>query len=188
MRIILLILSILILPVAIADVYRSVDENGNVVFSDKPSPDAEKMDVQGVQTIDPGNVPEYEYSPAKKEEPPAGNYNNISITSPENDQTLSSNDGIVNVSVSVSPPLKGGDTIALYLNGNLAMEGNGSFTLENMDRGTHTVSAAIKDNSGKEILRSDSVTFHIQRHSIQHKQSTVGKPPPKPAPKPAPAP
>jgi hypothetical protein len=36
-------------------------------------------------------------------------------------------------------------------------------TLTDVDRGTHTVQAAIKDAQGKEIARSNSVIFHLKR-------------------------
>ena len=185
MRIILLILGILAVPAVMGDVYRSVDEDGNIVYSDKSSPDAEKVEIQEVQTIDPGAVPEFESS-TNKQDPSAGDYQGITISSPANDQTISANDGNVNVSVSVQPALKEGDTIELYLNGGLAGSSKGGFNLENLDRGSHTISAVLKDKDGKEILHSEPITFHVQRHSVKHKKSTVGKPPaPAPTKKPA---
>lgn len=178
MRIILLLVGILFVLPTMADVYRSVDEDGNVVFSDKPSPDAEKVEINEVQTIDPGNVPEYKYTPPRKSQAPVSSYKKITITNPSNDQALSANDGNVTVNVAVEPKLESGDVITLYLDGGQVAEGEGSaFNLTNLDRGTHTLSAAIKTSDGKEAIRSDTVSFTVHRHSILHKPSTVGKPP-----------
>lgn len=177
MRIILLLLGILTVFPAMGDVYRSVDEDGNIIFTDKPSPDAEKVEINEVQTIDPGNTPRFNYTPPKKSQD-ATVYKNITITSPANDETLSANEGNVSVSVSVEPRLFPGHTIVLYLDGSPAGEGSGQFNLTNLDRGTHTLVAAVKDQSGKEFIKSESVSFTVQRHSILHKPSTVGKPPP----------
>lgn len=180
MRILLLLLGILIVLPAMGDVYRSVDEDGNVVFSDKPSPNAEKVEINEVQTIDPGSTPKFKYSPPHEPQGPAASYTNISITSPSNDEALSANDGNVSVSVSVEPHLFPGHIIVLYLDGSPAGESNGQFNLTNLDRGTHTLAAAVKNQqSGQEVIKSETITFTVHRHSIQHKPSTVGKPPPK---------
>ena len=61
MRLTLFIFCYLIYSFAFADVYRSVDENGNIVFTDKPSPDAEKVELQEVQTVSPASVPPFKY-------------------------------------------------------------------------------------------------------------------------------
>ena len=53
MRILISIICLLVAISATAEVYRSVDENGNVVFTDKPSPDAELIEVDELQTIKP---------------------------------------------------------------------------------------------------------------------------------------
>ncbi len=55
-------------------------------------------------------------------------------------------------------------------------------TLTNVDRGTHQLVAFIKAPNGKEMVKSSAVTFTVKRHSVQHKPSSVGKPPPAPAP------
>ena len=177
MRIILLLLGIFIAPLAAGDVYRSVDESGNVVFTDKPSPDAEKVEIDEVQTIDRGATPEFNYTPPPSEA--QSPYSSVAITSPANDETLSSNDGNVSVSVSVEPRLRPGHIVVLYMDGSSVAEGAGSFNLTNLDRGTHTLTAVVKAG-GNEVIKSAPVSFTVQRHSKQHPKSTVGKPPPPP--------
>ncbi|MCG8326007.1 MAG: hypothetical protein MI673_10860 [Thiotrichales bacterium] len=64
----------------------------------------------------------------------------------------------------------------LYLDGSEVGRGNTTaFNLENLDRGTHTLSVTIHDNNEKQLIASDPVTFTLHRHSIQH-------PPPPPPP------
>ncbi|MBM2829514.1 MAG: hypothetical protein HW411_304 [Gammaproteobacteria bacterium] len=71
MRILLLLISFFtILPVA-AEVYRSVDEDGEVIYTDKPSPGAEQIEVDEVQTIDAPAEQDFEYTPPQKEQPQA---------------------------------------------------------------------------------------------------------------------
>jgi hypothetical protein len=181
MRILLLMTGLLMASAASADVYRSVDESGNVIFTDKPSPDAEKIDIAPVQTIttDPAQQ-QFEYTPpARKQTESISPYNKVEITSPEHDTALRENVGDVSVSVTVDPGLISGHKVVLYMDGNVVAEGSGQFNLTNIDRGTHTLIAAIQSNDGRELIRSAPVTFTVLRHSIQHKPSTVGKPPAK---------
>jgi hypothetical protein len=46
-----LLIFLLALPLYAAEVYKSVDTRGNTVFSDQPSANAEKIEVQDVMTI-----------------------------------------------------------------------------------------------------------------------------------------
>ncbi|MCW8831648.1 MAG: DUF4124 domain-containing protein [Gammaproteobacteria bacterium] len=48
--------------------------------------------------------------------------------------------------------------------------------LSNIDRGTHTIFAEVLDADEEVLITSNSVTFHMKRHSIQHK-APFGKAP-----------
>lgn len=189
MRIILLLLGISLAPLAMGEVYRSVDESGNVIYSDQPSPEAEKIRIDEVQTIDPGAVPAFEYTePKAKEDKNTNRYQTLAIGYPVNDTSVRSNNGDITVEVNIQPVLKPGHVLALSLDGTEVMTGGGrTFNLTNLDRGEHTLTVAVKLPSGKELQRSPAVTFTVQRHSIQLKPSTVGKPPPPPPSPPPPA-
>lgn len=172
MRILLLMMGLLMTSAASAEVYRSVDESGNVIFTDKPSPDAEKLEIAPVQTIttDPSQQ-QFEYTPpARKQTESISPYKKVEITSPEHDTALRENVGDVSVSVSVDPGLISGHKVVLYMDGNMVAEGSGQFNLTNVDRGTHTLSAVIQAQDGRELIRSDSISFTVLRHSVQHKK------------------
>ena len=49
-----------------AEIYRSVDENGNVVFEDTPSPNSELINVDELQTIKPPLAGKFQYTPKVK--------------------------------------------------------------------------------------------------------------------------
>ena len=66
MRIFTLLFCLLLAMASSAEVYRFVDENGNVVFTDKPSPDAELVNVDELQTIKPPPVGDFKYTPPAK--------------------------------------------------------------------------------------------------------------------------
>jgi hypothetical protein len=166
MRILLLSLVFLAGQV-VAEVYRSVDEDGNITYSDKPSEGAETIKKQDVQTIDTPNIPQFKYTPPRDQaaEKPAI-YNSIAITSPGNDTSVRENAGNLTVNVSLKPNLKTayGHSLSLTMDGKEVGAGRSrTFSLTNLDRGTHTLVARVKGSNGQVIIASDPVTFTVLR-------------------------
>lgn len=181
MRLLLYSALIFMTSAASADIYRSVDENGNVVFSDTPSEGAEKIEVKEAQTVDSPSTQPFRYDPPPAEQPPR--YQSLAITSPQDDQSVRANAGNVSVSMSVTPGLRGGDRLVLLMDGKQVASGSStSVSMDNVDRGSHTLQARVIDRNGKTLASSDPVTFHLLRHSVQH-----AKPPPGPLNPPKPA-
>ena len=178
MRILLLIIIFCLASVVAAkDVYRHVDENGNIVYSDTPTPGAEKISIDEIQTVAPGEVPQFVYTPAPKD---VSAYTNLAIVSPENNSVIQSDETNITVNAVVEPVLnlRAGHYLVVYLDGNEAASGTSpQFMLTNLERGTHTVNIAIMDQAGKQVMSSPAVSFTLYQHSALHPQSTVGKPP-----------
>jgi len=73
---------LLLAPLSVtATIYKSVDSNGNVVFSDKPSPDAQEIPTPSPNTV---HLPKAPPTEAVKKEKKAKNtvYTSLVITSP----------------------------------------------------------------------------------------------------------
>ncbi len=178
MRILLLIINLLYLTSTFAGVYKSVDEDGNIIFTDKPVPGAEEIQVDEVQTIKAPETKPFKYTPRPKPVPDGG-YTGIVITNPSEGQVIRDNTGNVTISVSVAPRLQTnlGDRLILYMDGQAVREGSsGSFSLENIDRGTHEIYAAV-ERDGKKVTSSSPVSFTLQRAT-----SKPSPPPKKPSP------
>jgi len=167
MRISLLIISLFFTCSAQADIYKSVDEEGNVIFTDKPSPDAEKIIIKEVQTIDAPKVqPNKEALPAAAEEEKLVGYSKVEIISPEDDTGIRANDGNITITTVVEPALnqEAGDALAFYMDNKLVSTGSGTqLSIKNVDRGTHSLSVAVVDKDGKELIRSASISFSVLR-------------------------
>ncbi len=167
MRISLLIISLFFTYSAQADVYKSVDEEGNVIFTDKPSPDAEKIIIKEVQTIEAPKVqPNKEALPAAAEEEKLVGYSKVEIISPEDDTGIRANDGNITITTVVEPALnqEAGDALAFYMDNKLVSTGSGTqLSIKNVDRGTHSLSVAVVDKDGKELIRSASISFSVLR-------------------------
>ena len=147
-------------------VYKYTLSNGDVVYSDKPPPadQGEEVKLEPLQGFSLPPAPPLEQSTAKSKEAEPAGYTEFKVTSPANDQTIRDNGGNVSVSLTLVPGLKGGHSIEVLMDGQSIGSGSGtSVTLTEVDRGTHTVQATIKDDEGKEIARSNSVIFHLKR-------------------------
>ena len=162
MRILLLFVTLFFLTLVSAEVYRSLDEDGNVVFTDKPSPDAEKIRIDKVQTISPPAVKDSEYTPPAK--PVASVYTKLEVVSPENNQVLTGGAGNVTVSILIEPGLNTtlGDRLVLYMDGKKQAESSStSFPFTNIDRGTHTTKVDVVDKEMMSSLMRTAMSFSL---------------------------
>lgn len=186
MRILLLFATLFFLTSVSADVYRSIDEDGNVVFTDKPSPDAEKIRIDKVQTISPPAVKDFEYTPPAKSADSV--YTKLEVVNPKNDQVFTGGTGDIMVSVLIQPALNTahGDRLIIYMDGKKQAEsGSTSFAFTGLHRGTHTTKVDVVNRDGKSIKSSAPVSFTIHRPSVQNPSR---QPPPTPTPPPSPPP
>lgn len=170
-----------------AGIYRSVDAEGNVVFTDEPSPGAEKIEIspstvissdQGITSGDEETddilklSPEGESQTFEPEADAIPSYQ-IRIIAPADDESIWVNNGNVSVSMIVEPQLDAerGDLIVLNLDGAAVGQAQPTttFQLNNLSRGTHTVSATVVDRSGSALTSSETVTFHLHRASVLNK-------------------
>ena len=166
MRILFLIAGMLLALSGTAEVYRSVDKDGNVVFTDQPSEGAEVIEIDELQTIKPPAAGKFEYTPPPAK--PRPKYSELSITSPAHDLAIRDNGGNVTVTIASTPNLRIGDVLYLYLDGKEIELGNAtSKSFTSLDRGTHQLRAVIKSSDGRILLSSKSVTFHLLRQSVR---------------------
>ena len=166
--------------IAGAAVYKSVDAQGNVVYTDEPQGNAQPLDLPPLSTIPPPK--KLKPAPAKDTaDDPASRYEQVSIVTPGQDETLRDNTGNVAVSVAIKPALNkaAGDRIQFFLDGQTEGEPKiaDRTVIQGLDRGAHTVEVAVVDSSGKELLRSPATRFYLHRQSVNFPRGP-GKPTP----------
>jgi hypothetical protein len=156
-------------------VYKWIDENGVVHYSDQPHPNAEKMQVEGVQTYKPTDVTSPGGMPPGGVPPAQVGYRGCNIRQPSQDQMLENADSVV-VSVSTDPGMHPGDQIFATLDGapvnNGAATGN-SFSLSAVERGQHTVAAQVRDSTGQVVCQTPNVTFYVHQPSLTNPANPV---------------
>ncbi len=158
-----LIAILLLVPlVASAEIYRYVDDEGNVVFTDEPpADDAEPLELEPLPTtrFETGTPPPATDTADQPATGPA--YARVAIAAPAPEATVRNATQTVPVSVELEPALQPDHTLTVFLDGQPRITGatGTSHTLENVYRGRHTVAAAVLDAAGNEIARSETVTF-----------------------------
>lgn len=160
----LAMVTLLFLSAAAANgaVYKIVNPDGTVSYSDRPQEGAEKVRVAPVQTYEAPNLPKLQ--PDAKAGEFAG-YDVFKVVSPDDDQTFRDEGGVVKVRLSLSPGLHSDHTITIFMDGQDlgGKPRSTSLTLQNVDRGSHTIRAAVVDAGGKQMASTDPVTFHLHR-------------------------
>lgn len=175
-----IVVLLLFMVSAQAEIYKWVDGAGNVHYGDQPDSSAAKkmQKLPGLSTYSPPPLPEKVTVPAEEmedrdpesepditQEPQKPVYREISIVSPEDGGTLRSSPGTVSVFVALAPVLQKGDYLKAILNGSLLEKKYQStvLQLEYVDRGEHTIAVAVYDKDGKKLLQSGTVTFQLHR-------------------------
>jgi hypothetical protein len=152
-------------------VYKWVDENGVVHYSDQPHSEAKKVEVPPVQTYKgEASVPATPAAPAAPpaSAQPAGDYQGCAIAQPTNDQTFTNIDSL-SIVVRTDPGLRAGDQVFLMLDGQPLNGGKptgSQFTLSPVGRGTHSVQAVVRNSQGGVLCQTPGVTFNVHQPSI----------------------
>ena len=179
------------------EIYRWVDKDGIVHYSDQPGSDkAELVSVIEPNAYESADAAPPPSAPSGEPDEPAdrgASYGALSIISPEQDQVFFGADAVVNAQVDMRGTLESGDQLVFFLNGERQAASGDSLTLSGLDRGSYFLRASILDPDGKPLVTSGQIQFHVRQPSINSPQSPQAppkpvKPTPKPTPKPAPRP
>ena len=152
-----------------AEIYKYVDDDGNTVYSDEAVP--------GAETINPASLNTYTPDPASTrltreeasgEAEPSSAYESVTITEPDNDSAFWNAAGTVPVNVRVQPGLAGGHRLELLLDGEPVSEPGTAtrFSLQEVFRGTHTLTARVVDGEGNTVIASAPTTFTLHKPSL----------------------
>jgi len=149
-----------------AGLYRGVDSEGNILYSDTPFEDAEKYTPPPISVMDaPKPVTEKK---VEDEQPAEFKYMGFDIESPVNEQTIR-NDPDVKVSLKLVPALntEAGHSIWLLLDGNPVMKNSldTSFYIGRIERGAHKLQAQVRDAEAKVIVRTRTIVVYIHNSS-----------------------
>jgi hypothetical protein len=174
-----LLLCLLVPLVAHAEIYRWVDEAGNVVYSDQPHKGATKVQLPGVSTyqspVSPGAAAGAGATTKKQANQSGATDYGVTIVKPADNGTVRNNNGDVDIQVTVEPPLnwQAGQRLAVSLDSDSGQSTATSshFQLRNVDRGTHALHVWVVGANGQQLSPKSTITFFMHR-AIAKPQTT----------------
>lgn len=153
-----------------ADVYKYIDENGNVAYGDKPVEGSEKVKIPGVKTSSSSSSNGRSSSSNREsaedegeEVPiPATNYSELAVLTPRQGKVVDPENGTVQVIMLPTPALGDADQLVINIDGRDVNKGREvNLSVQNLPDGPHTVSGRILGQDGKVIIESAKVKFQI---------------------------
>jgi len=187
-RMLLLLGCLLAVAVQAQDTRRELwtwkDANGVTQYSDRPVPGAKKVQLTTAAPAEaaPAAPSTITASAGKPAAAPAVQYQSLEIWQPENGESFFGADATVNVRMRSEPTVAAGDRLLLFLDGKL-VEGGGAayeYTLTDLERGAHSITATILDDKGNEKIRSEPRVFHIKQPTVIAPQAVGPNLKPKP--------
>ena len=160
------ILLVLAAPMAAAQVYKVVDKDGKVTYTDKPP----ASNADAPMTLPPLNTQPGMQLPPPREEaqpPEAAGYRRVAILQPPPGLTIPPGQLDLVVQVDLEPGLQPGHLVSILLDGNPVGRPAAATTvrIDNLVRGAHQIEAIILDDRGRRITASAPVEFFVQRTS-----------------------
>jgi len=170
-------LALLVTDTASAQIYKIVDKDGNVTYTDQaPADGSEPMQLPELSVIDT----DYEEEEAADTEAAATGeeseeltprdlrrlYRDFKILSPANEETFWGTANAVVISWGSDSPMQPGMKSRLFIDGAPQAESESTTLALTLDRGEHTVYAELRDVRGRRIVATPPVTFFIKQAAV----------------------
>ena len=172
-RPIFILIGLLAASGALAAAYKWTDENGVVHYSDRPRPGAEQIDLPEANTVRTRPVQRQQAaSPdggedAEEDDTGPFRYESLEVAAPAPEETLWNIEGVLNVSLALSPGLQPGHQVRVYFDGTPRIVTGTSFQIDEVYRGVHNIQAEILDETGTLMTRSLPNRFYVQQNTVR---------------------
>lgn len=178
MRVFLLLL-LSLAPWVVADVYKTVDKDGRVIYTDKPKSDnAQKVELREINTV-PGAQPLPESTPVEsfQSQSAAMSYQ-IEIISPRNELIIPVGQRDLAIAIKVEPELQPDHLLVYFMDGGLLEETSmTNIIVKDAPRGSHNLVVEAIDANGQSLGTSAPVSVSLMRPIVKKAA------PPTPTPK-----
>ena len=158
-----ILFAILLSPLpASAEIYKWVDDEGNIVYSDTPNNRAEEYKPPSLNAI-PMPKPAPKTEPENK--PAAPGYQSFRIVSPKPEEVVRDNSGNLTIQLASKPPLQDGHYYSVLVDGYVMVKKttDNTVTLPGINQGEHKIRALILNANGKTLARTGNVIVHMKR-------------------------
>ncbi|GIU11204.1 MULTISPECIES: DUF4124 domain-containing protein [unclassified Shewanella] len=165
MRAGLVLLLLLATTLAHATVYKWVDENGKVHFSDKPVKNAEVVELNentqnNIKLPDPVVLPDLNTA----DDTDKASYK-LNIASPSEEETIRNNEGEITLIAKSHPQLSPAHEFVLFMDGQQlgSAQKSGLFKLSDIDRGEHSFVVKVLSKNGKQLATTPPRKVFLHR-------------------------
>ena len=158
-----------------ADVYKVVDEDGNVTYTDKPPKDGSgPIKLAPISVIE---TPTYE-QPAKADAEGEESkemslkylrkhYADFAIVSPQQEESVWHPDAAMPVAWTTRYQLQEGMQVTIYIDGKQHSKSSDQIiAVPELDRGEHKVEAQLTDSKNRRIATAEPITFFVRRPGL----------------------
>jgi len=171
------LLAITVTPL-MAQVYKVVDKDGNVTFTDQPPVDGSKpIKLAPISVIE---APTFEKAPGPTGEEDAEKgpslsemrraYRDFAIISPEQEESVWKPDGPIPVAWNTRTELQPGMKVTVYLDGKShTTTVQPMIPLGGLDRGEHTVKAELRDSRNRIVATAETITFFVRQPNVYNR-------------------
>jgi hypothetical protein len=181
-----------------AAIYVNQTKSGDIEYTDTPTGSSQPIDIPAVNTT-PGSAVTQSAAATTTTKAPTSpttdmhnnpeaiaatapsTYSTFEIIAPKAEETIQ-NQAVLSVQMSVEPKLNPDDKIQILVDGSTVGTPSSSIYQEipNIDRGTHTLSAAIINSQKQEVKRTGTITIYVHKNSLNTSPAMKPAPPPPP--------
>jgi len=183
-RILIGALILALLPmVAVPKVFKSIDADGNAVYTDKQAPNSEQITLPEISSVKM-HLPKTKVHHPKLAKPPKNEpefgYQQLAIVAPRSEETIQNTGYLLNLAIDVQPVLRDEHTLAILLDhvvvrlwtadaapkpppGEAAVGGVIQIVIPNVWRGEHTIQVQLLDGEDNMLIASNEVVFFMKQ-------------------------
>jgi hypothetical protein len=167
----LVLIGLLASASVLAQAYRWVDEDGVTHYSDRPVAGAERVELSEYSRNTGARLYYAAAQNTAAQDESAGEepfrYESLTVASPGPEETLWNIEGVLNVSLALTPGLQSGHRVRVYFNGEPRLVNSTSFTIDEVFRGVHNIQAEVIDSTGRLMIRSNPNRFYVQQNVVR---------------------
>jgi len=171
----------------LAQVYKVVDKDGNVTYTDQPPADGSgPIELKPISVVE---APTYQIKPKTKDaeadkemsiQDLRNNYRDFAIVSPQQEESVWRPDGPFPVAWNTKYALQEGMQVTIFLDGKRHTTTTQQMVpMANLDRGEHVLSAELRDANNRLVAQASPVTFFVRQPGLYNRALTA---PPVPKP------
>jgi len=164
-----------------AQVYKTVDKDGNVTYTDQPPADGSKpIELAPISVIE---APIYEKAPEATTEDGAAdggeevslktlrrNYKDFAIVSPQAEESVWAPDGPISVAWQAGLALQEGMQVTIFLDGKRYSTTTQQMVMVvGLERGEHNVSAELRDSRNRTVATTAPVVFFVRQPGLYNR-------------------